>query len=59
MQFIIARQPEGTPVTERAIPVAIFSAEASIRNHYLRKWLKAGHQHVSLDIRSVVRYMCC
>ncbi len=50
-QFIIAKQPEGTPVTDRAIPVAIFSAEPAIKKHYLRTWLKAGHQQVSLDIR--------
>ena len=30
-QFIIARLPEGAPVTDRAIPVAIFSAEPAIR----------------------------
>lgn len=51
LQFIIARLPEDTPVTDRAIPVAIFSAEPSIRKHYLRKWLKAGQQQISLEIR--------
>lgn len=38
--FIISRKPEGLPVTERAIPVAIFSAEESVRKFYLRKWCR-------------------
>ena len=28
-KFVIARRPEGAPVTERAIPVIIFHAEVS------------------------------
>jgi hypothetical protein len=39
-RFVISKKPEGAPVTERAIPLAIFEAEPSIRRHYLRKWLK-------------------
>jgi DNA polymerase epsilon subunit 1 len=38
--LIISRYPTGAPVTERAIPVAIFSAETDLKKHYLRKWLK-------------------
>eukprot|EP00762_Andalucia_godoyi_P002882 ANDGO_04423.mRNA.1 DNA polymerase epsilon catalytic subunit A len=38
--FIISKKPEGLPVTERAIPVAIFSAEESVRKFYLRKWCR-------------------
>ena len=41
-RFIIARKPDGAPVTERAIPLAIFQAEPSVRKHYLRKWLKCS-----------------
>ncbi|XP_067406281.1 DNA polymerase epsilon catalytic subunit A [Emydura macquarii macquarii] len=40
-RFIISKKPEGSPVTERAIPLAIFQAELTIRKHYLRKWLKS------------------
>ncbi|KAL2298672.1 hypothetical protein Nmel_015678 [Mimus melanotis] len=40
-RFIISKKPEGSPVTERAIPLAIFQAEPSVRKHYLRKWLKS------------------
>ena len=36
-KFIISKKPDGAPVTERAIPLAIFQAEPSVRQHYLRK----------------------
>ena len=69
-RYIISRKPEGAPVTERlapptvgfqlyfhnrAIPLAIFQAESSVRQYYLRKWLKSSHAD-SFDIRSV-RYL--
>lgn len=30
----------GAPVTDRAIPLAIFQSEPSVKRHYLKKWLK-------------------
>lgn len=36
--FVISRLPIGRPVTERAIPIAIFRADAVLRTHFLRKW---------------------
>jgi DNA polymerase epsilon subunit 1 len=39
-KFVISARPRNAPVAERAIPVAIFSAEESIKRHFLRKWLK-------------------
>ncbi|KAF2429554.1 DNA polymeras-like protein epsilon [Tothia fuscella] len=39
-KYIISSRPKNSPVTERAIPVAIFSAEESVKRYYLRKWLK-------------------
>ena len=39
-KFIISARPMGAPVTERAIPIAIFSAEEHVKRTYLRKWLK-------------------
>jgi len=39
-KFIICARPRGAPVTERAVPVAIFSAEEKTRREYLKKWLK-------------------
>lgn len=52
-KFIISRKPEGCPVTERAIPVAIFQTEESIRKHYLRKWLKVPPTF-NFDIREIL-----
>ena len=37
--YIISRQPEGSPVTERAVPIVIFSAEPAIKRQFLRRWL--------------------
>ncbi|KAG9236052.1 hypothetical protein BJ875DRAFT_527302 [Amylocarpus encephaloides] len=39
-KYIICSRPKNAPVTERAIPVAIFSAETAIKRHFLKKWLK-------------------
>ncbi|KAK4997483.1 DNA polymerase epsilon catalytic subunit [Elasticomyces elasticus] len=39
-KYIISSRPKNAPVTERAIPVAIFSAEESVKRYYLRRWLK-------------------
>jgi DNA polymerase epsilon subunit 1 len=39
-KYIICSRPKNAPVTERAVPVAIFSAETSIKRYFLRKWLK-------------------
>ena len=36
-RFIISKKPDGAPVTERAIPIAIFESEPSVRQHYLRR----------------------
>ena len=51
-RFIISLKPEGAPVTERAIPLAIFQAEPSVMRHYLRRWLKTPTLD-NFDIRSV------
>ena len=39
-KYIISSRPRNAPVTERAVPVAIFSAEEQVKRYYLRKWLK-------------------
>jgi len=39
-RYVIARYPLGTQVTERAIPVQIFSADLEQRQALLRKWLR-------------------
>jgi DNA polymerase epsilon subunit 1 len=51
-KFIISKKPEGAPVTERAIPLAIFQAEPGVKRHYLRKWLKMAGAN-TFEIREV------
>ncbi|KDQ64760.1 hypothetical protein JAAARDRAFT_145864 [Jaapia argillacea MUCL 33604] len=52
-KFIISARPMGAPVTERAVPVAIFSAEESVKRLYLRKWLK-DNSLISFELRSIL-----
>ncbi|CAF3036140.1 unnamed protein product [Rotaria sp. Silwood2] len=52
-RFVIANVPRDAPITERAIPLAIFQSEQSIRNHYLRKWLRLSSVD-NLDIREIL-----
>ncbi|KAI8376487.1 uncharacterized protein BYT42DRAFT_574794 [Radiomyces spectabilis] len=52
-KFIISARPYDLPVSERAIPVAIFSAESSVKKHFLRKWLK-DNALVDFDIRTIL-----
>jgi len=52
-KFIISARPMGAPVTERAIPVAIFSAEESVKRMYLRKWLK-DNSMINFDLRHIL-----
>ncbi|CAK8688654.1 unnamed protein product [Clavelina lepadiformis] len=52
-RFIISKKPDGAPVTERAIPMAIFQSEHSIKRHYLRKWTKQQNM-VDFDIRAIL-----
>ncbi|KAL8655406.1 MAG: hypothetical protein Q9210_000904 [Variospora velana] len=39
-KYIISSKPRNAPVTDRAIPVAIFSAEEPVKRYFLRKWLR-------------------
>ncbi|MQL76823.1 hypothetical protein Taro_009221 [Colocasia esculenta] len=50
-QYIVACEPRGTPVSERAIPVAIFETDSEIVKFYLRKWCKISSD---VGIRSIV-----
>ncbi|KAF2353054.1 DNA-directed DNA polymerase family B multifunctional domain [Trinorchestia longiramus] len=52
-KFIISKKPDGAPVTERAIPLAIFQAEPSVRQHYLRRWLKDPSLS-NFDLRAIL-----
>lgn len=39
-RMVISSKPVGAPVTDRALPTAIFSAEDAVKKTFLRKWLK-------------------
>lgn len=52
--FIISKHPIGAPVTERAIPVAIFKSDAKVRSHYIRKWTKQVDFNEDTDIRDML-----
>ncbi|KAN0014469.1 hypothetical protein ACTFIU_000787 [Dictyostelium citrinum] len=51
-QYIISNKPAGSPITERALPVAIFDADFETRCHYLRRWTKSASG--DLDIRELI-----
>lgn len=52
-KFIISKKPDGAPVSERAIPLAIFQAEDAVKKHFLRKWLKDNSLY-HFDIRDIL-----
>ncbi|XP_037953438.1 DNA polymerase epsilon catalytic subunit 1 [Teleopsis dalmanni] len=52
-KYIISKKPEGAPVTERAIPLAIFQSEPSVKRYQLRRWLKDASVG-DADIRDVL-----
>ncbi|KNC54094.1 DNA polymerase [Thecamonas trahens ATCC 50062] len=39
-KYIISEKPIGAPVSERALPIAIFSAEPDVMTHWVRTWCK-------------------
>ncbi|XP_047972925.1 DNA polymerase epsilon catalytic subunit A-like isoform X2 [Salvia hispanica] len=50
-QYIVACEPKGTPVSERAVPVAIFETEPEIMKFYVKKWCKVSSD---VGIRSII-----
>ncbi|RCH90735.1 DNA polymerase epsilon catalytic subunit, partial [Rhizopus stolonifer] len=52
-KFIISARPYDLPVSERAVPVAIFQAEPTVRKHFLRKWLRDNSLE-TFDIRDIL-----
>ena len=52
-KFIVSAKPFGAPVTERAVPVAIFNAETNVKQHYLKKFLK-DNSITDFDLRSIL-----
>ncbi|CAA0372322.1 unnamed protein product [Arabidopsis thaliana] len=53
-QYIVAREPEGTPVSERAVPVAIFQTDGPEKKFYLQKWCNISSY---TGIRSIIDWM--
>ncbi|EER23247.1 DNA polymerase epsilon, catalytic subunit A, putative [Coccidioides posadasii C735 delta SOWgp] len=51
-KYIISAAPKGSSITERAVPVAIFSAEPNVKRFFLRKWLKEDPG--DMDPRSII-----
>lgn len=51
-KYVISSRPKNAPVTERAIPVAIFSAEEQVKRYFLRKWLREDPG--DMDPRTVI-----
>ena len=52
-KFVISRKPENAPVTERAVPLAIFQSDPAVRSFYLKKWLKSPGLN-EFDIREIL-----
>lgn len=51
-KYIISSRPKNAPVTERAIPVALLSADEPVKRFYLRKWLREDPG--DMDPRSII-----
>ncbi|KAI9293341.1 hypothetical protein K502DRAFT_366802 [Neoconidiobolus thromboides FSU 785] len=53
-QFIVSKFPVGIPVSERAIPTAIFfETNEAVKFHFLRKWLREPSlEHI--DLRDIL-----
>ncbi|CAK9301987.1 unnamed protein product [Gordionus sp. m RMFG-2023] len=56
--YIIAKKPDSSPLSERAIPYVIFQADEKIKRHYLKKWLKVSqlvqNENGGIDIKDIV-----
>ncbi|KAH3682890.1 hypothetical protein WICPIJ_006146 [Wickerhamomyces pijperi] len=53
VKYIISARPLKASVTERAIPVAIFSADLEVKRNFLRRWLHDS-QLEDFDPRSII-----
>ena len=52
-KFIVSAKPHGAPVTDRAVPVAIFNAEPDIKAHFLRRFLRDPSLN-NFDLRHIL-----
>lgn len=53
VKYIISEKPLNAPVTERAVPVSIFSSELSVKRNFLRRWL-LDSQLEDFDPRNII-----
>ncbi|KAI9889150.1 MAG: DNA polymerase epsilon catalytic subunit [Vezdaea aestivalis] len=51
-KYIISSRPKNAPVTERAIPVAIFSSDDKVKRFFLRKWMRDDPG--DMDLRTIL-----
>lgn len=51
-KYIIASSPKNAPVTDRAIPVAIFSADEQVKRYFLRKWMR--EEPIDMNPRALI-----
>ena len=51
-KYIIAAKPKNAPVTERAIPTTIFSADDQVKRFFLRKWLR--EEPIDMNPRALI-----
>ena len=53
--YVIAKKPEGLPVSERAIPATIFKADPAMRRQYLTKWCRDSfYKQQLISVRDVL-----
>ncbi|KAJ2559538.1 DNA polymerase epsilon catalytic subunit [Coemansia sp. RSA 1933] len=52
-KFVVSRLPRDQPVSERAVPVAIFSADPATKRQFLRRWLRDSTLD-NVDIRDIL-----
>ncbi|KAJ2891668.1 DNA polymerase epsilon catalytic subunit, partial [Coemansia aciculifera] len=53
-KFVISKLPRDLPVSERAVPVAIFSADPATKRQFLRRWLRESTLEADVDIRDIL-----
>ncbi|EFO63005.1 DNA polymerase epsilon, catalytic subunit [Giardia lamblia P15] len=54
VEYIISKFPEGTPVSERAVPVQIFNSPEYVRSKFLRQWIGDHKGDTVADIRELI-----
>jgi DNA polymerase epsilon subunit 1 len=53
-KLVVSKYPAGAPVTERPIPVALFSAEPAVRKRCLRKWFRDSSIQEDVNVRELI-----